>query len=163
MSVTEVRKDTDSMTMTMTARFEAPLERVWRLWSDPRRLERWWGPPSHPATVVDHDLSPGGRVSYYMTGPDERHYHGYWQVQEVDAPRRLRFEDGFADDDGKPNDEMPRTVATVSLRSDGESTVMEIESRFGSREDMDKLLEMGMDEGMREALGQIEALLAEDA
>ena len=53
MTVTAVRKDPDALTMTLTAEFEASPERVWDLWADPRQLERWWGPPTYPATFTD--------------------------------------------------------------------------------------------------------------
>ena len=59
MSVTSVGKDSEALTMTITAEYAAPIERVWDLWADPRKLERWWGPPTYPATFVDHDLTPG--------------------------------------------------------------------------------------------------------
>ncbi len=61
MSVTSVDKDLDRLTITLIADFDAPTERVWELWSDPRKLERWWGPPTHPATVEVHDLTPAVR------------------------------------------------------------------------------------------------------
>ena len=163
MTVTNIDKDPDGLTMRITAEFDAPVERVWRLWSDPRQLERWWGPPTYPATVVDHDLGPNGSVSYYMTSPEGERHHGWWRVQEVDPPNRLRFLDGFADSDGKPNDEMPTTVATVTISEDGGRTVMEIESQFPSREAMDQMIGMGMEEGISAAIGQIDGLLAEDA
>ena len=51
MTVTNVHKDPEALTMTITAEFDAPVERVWQLWADPRQLERWWGPPTYPATV----------------------------------------------------------------------------------------------------------------
>ena len=70
MTVTDVRKDPDALTLTITSVFDAAVDRVWQLWADPRRLERWWGPPTYPATFVDHDLTPGGRVTYFMTGPE---------------------------------------------------------------------------------------------
>ena len=57
MTVTSVHKDFDNLTLTVVADFDAPTERVWQLWADPRHLERWWGPPSHPATVEAHDLT----------------------------------------------------------------------------------------------------------
>ena len=69
MTVTAVRKDPERLTMTIDAEFDASPERVWQLWADPRQLERWWGPPTYPATVTSHDLRPGGRVEYHMTGP----------------------------------------------------------------------------------------------
>ena len=67
MTVTSVRKDPEALTMIVTAELDATVERSWQLWADPRQLERWWGPPTYPATVVDHDLTTGGRVTYYMT------------------------------------------------------------------------------------------------
>ena len=47
MTVTAVRKDAEALTLTLDAEFEAPAERVWQLWADPRQLERWWGPPTY--------------------------------------------------------------------------------------------------------------------
>ena len=63
MPVTDVDKDVDALTMTITAEFEADAERLWELWSDPRQLERWWGPPSHPSTFVEHELTVGARTT----------------------------------------------------------------------------------------------------
>jgi uncharacterized protein YndB with AHSA1/START domain len=146
--------------MTMTAKFDADPERVWELWSDPRQLERWWGPPSAPATFVDHDLSPGSGSAYFMTDSEGKKYHGWWRIEEVEPPRRLRFEDGFADDEGKPKDDLPTTVATVTIAEADGATTMSIESKFDSREGMERVIEMGMDQGLVEALGQIDAILA---
>ncbi len=164
MTVTDVRKDAEALTMTLTARFDAPPERVWRVWADPRQLERWWGPPTHPATVVDHDLTPGGAVHYFMTGPEGEKYHGWWRVTAVDAPNGLEFEDGFADDTGAPNADMPTTTTRVRLDADGDdATVMTVESAFATLEDMEQLASMGMVEGMTQALNQIDTLLAGSA
>jgi uncharacterized protein YndB with AHSA1/START domain len=163
MTVINVQKDLDAMTMKITTKFEAPAERIWRLWSDPRQLERWWGPPTYPASVTEHDISPGGAVAYFMTGPEGDTHHGWWRVEEADPPNLLRFEDGFANADGEPNDAMPTTIATVTLTESNGRTTMEIESRFPSQEGMEKMLEMGTEEGMTLALGQIDDLLAEDA
>ena len=69
MTVTTIDKDTEALTLTLVADFAAPVEAVWELFADPRKLERWWGPPTYPATFVEHDLTPGALVTYYMTGP----------------------------------------------------------------------------------------------
>src|SRR5262249_3628820 len=105
MTVIAVDKDPKTCTMCITADYDASVERVWRLWSDPRLLERWWGPPSYPATFDTHDLTPGGRVAYHMTGPDGDQPRGWWNVLVVDPPHHLELEDGFADADGNPNSE----------------------------------------------------------
>lgn len=160
MPVTDVTKDLDALTMTITAEFDAGAERIWEMWSDPRQLERWWGPPAYPATFVDHDLSPGGRVAYFMTSPEGEKFRGWWRIEEVEPPNRLRFEDGFADDEGRPNEEMPGpSSATVTISEVDGVTTMMIESKFSNREGMEEMIEMGMEQGMTEALGQIDALL----
>src|SRR5262245_411639 len=110
MSVTSVDKDFNSLTLTLVADFDARIERVWQLWADPRRLERWWGPPTYPATVEEHDLTPGGAVAYVMTGPGGERTRGWWRVMAVEPPTSLDFLDGFADKDGKPIADMPTTT-----------------------------------------------------
>ncbi len=162
MTVTNVHKDHEARTMTITAEFDAPIEKVWRLWQDPRFLERWWGPPTYPATFVDHDLSPGGTVTYYMTGPEGEKHHGWWRVVTVDAPRGFTFEDGFADDSGEPNTEMPTMKVRVALMgTSAVGTQMVIETTFPSLEAMNQLAEMGMEEGMTAAMSQMDDLLLE--
>ncbi|WP_442913953.1 SRPBCC family protein [Kribbella sp. NBC_00482] len=158
--MTSVDKDLDALTLTLIADFDAPAERVWDLWADPRKLERWWGPPTHPATMVDHDLTPGGAVTYYMTSPEGEKYHGRWNITAVDVPTSLEFIDAFADSDGKPVDNMPASTTQMQLSSHDGKTRMELRAVFDSREQMDQLLGMGMDEGLKLAVGQMDALLA---
>ena len=163
MTVTAVRKDPETMTMTVDAEFAASARRVWELWADPRQLERWWGPPTYPATMDAHDLRPGGRVDYHMTGPDGDQPRGYWLVDEVDPPHRLTFRDGFANDDGTPNTDLPMGRAEVTITDiGGGRTRMSIVNVFPSTEAMEQVLAMGMEEGMTQAIGQIDALLEED-
>ncbi|HYY12484.1 MAG TPA: SRPBCC domain-containing protein [Kineosporiaceae bacterium] len=162
MTVTDVTTDRAERTLTITAEYPGTPELVWQLWADPRLLERWWGPPSFPATVREHDLRPGGRVTYFMTGPDGEQYHGYWVVESVDEPSALAFEDGFADADGTPSDSMPTSQARVSIEPlDADGTRMVIVSTFPSDEAMEQLVQMGMEEGMRQAVAQTDDLLRE--
>jgi uncharacterized protein YndB with AHSA1/START domain len=164
MTVTAVRKDPLSLTMTLEAEFNASAERVWQLWADPRQLERWWGPPIYPATFTEHDLAPGSRVEYYMTGPAGNRSGGFWEVLEVDTPHRLVFRDGFANADGTPNNDLPMNTVHVRIEEVGQGrTRMSIESVFASTEAMEHVLAMGMEEGLTQAVGQIDAILAESA
>ena len=160
MTVTAVYKDPQALTMTLEAEFDATPERVWQLWADPRQLERWWGPPTYPATFTKHGLSPGTRV---MTGPEGDQPKGYWDILEADAPHRLLVRDGFANDDGTPNEEFPTGEMEVTIEESGDGrTRMSILSRFPSTEAMEQLLAMGQEEGMKQAVGQIDAILAQD-
>lgn len=164
MTVIAVRKDPQTLTMTIEAEFKAPPERVWQLWADPRQLERWWGPPNYPATFTRHEFVPGGRIEYHMTGPDGGKYRGYWELLEMDAPRRLVFSDGFANADGTPNTDLPLTRAHVRIEDVGDGrTRMVFEGVFPSTEAMEQILAMGTEEGLTAAMGQIDAILAEDA
>ena len=164
MTVTAVHKDPSTLTMVLTAEFEASPERVWDQWADPRKLERWWGPPTFPATFTRHALTPGARVEYYMTGPAGEQPHGFWDVVDVEPPNRLSFRDGFANDDGTPNETMAGSRAEVTIEAiGGGRTRMTIASHFPSRDAMELILSMGMEEGLTQAVGQIDAILAEDA
>jgi uncharacterized protein YndB with AHSA1/START domain len=160
MTVIDVRKDPQALTLTLVAEFDAPVERVWEVWADPRRLERWWGPPTWPATFVEHQFVVGGRSRYYMTGPEGEEAGGWWRITAIDAPHRLEFDDGFAGEDGEPNTDMPTTHATVTLEATSSGTRMTTVSTFATLADLEKLSAMGMEEGMRLAMGQIDAVLA---
>lgn len=160
---TTVHKDTSTLTMSFVAHFDASVERIWEMWANPRLLERWWGPPTYPATFEDHDLSPGGQVSYFMTGPDGDTPRGWWRVITVDAPTSLTFEDGFADDDGSPVADSPVMQVQVSLEAADSGTTMTVASRFESLKAMEAVLAMGAEEGMLQAIAQINGLLDESA
>jgi uncharacterized protein YndB with AHSA1/START domain len=150
--------------MTLDAEFDASPERVWQLWADPRQLERWWGPPTYPATFTKHDLAVGSRVEYHMTGPEGDQPKGYWDVLEVEPPRLIVVRDGFANDDGSPNDDFPTGEMRVTIAPIGDGrTRMSIESISPSLEAMEQVLAMGQEEGLKQAVGQIDAILAEDA
>ena len=164
MTVTAVRKDQQTLTMTVDAEFEASPERVWQLWADPRQLERWWGPPTYPATFDAYDLRPGGLVDYHMTGPTGDQPRGYWEFLEIDPPRFLSFRDGFSNEDGSPNTDLPETIGRVTITSiGGGRTRMSMVSEFPSAEAMEQILAFGMEEGLKQAIGQIDAILAEDS
>jgi len=164
MSVTSVIKDPDRLTMTVTAEYDVSAERAWELWKDPRQLERWWGPPTFPATVVDHDFRPGGAVSYYMTGPQGEQPRGWWRILEVEAPRLLVLEDGFADASGQPDASMPTMLMRMSLQDRAAGgVVMTIETTIPSEESMEQLVAMGMEEGFSLAIAQIDGILAVEA
>jgi len=162
MTVTAVQKNTDTLTLDLTAEFDATPERVWQLWADPRQLERWWGPPTYPATFTEHDLTPGAHVAYVMTGPAGDKAPGWWQILDVDPPRSLSFRDGFANEDGTPNPDFPETTVHVAISDVGAGrTRMSIQSRFPTPAAMEQLVALGMVEGLTEAVGQIDAILAE--
>jgi uncharacterized protein YndB with AHSA1/START domain len=160
MSVTSVRKDPQQLTMTMTAEYDVTADRAWQLWADPRQLERWWGPPTYPATFEEHDLTVGGRATYYMTGPGGDKPRAWWKVLEAEPPRRLVLEQGFSDESGEPNAAMPTMVMRVEITDRPGGVTMTIATKFPSVEVMEQLIGMGMEQGLQQAMGQIDAVLA---
>jgi uncharacterized protein YndB with AHSA1/START domain len=160
MSVTSVDTDYDNLTVNLVADFDAPIDQVWELWSDPRKLEGWWGPPTYPATVEKHDLSPGGEVTYLMTGREGDTHHGVWRVTAVGSPSSLEFTDAFADEDGTAIADMPVSTVSVRLTERDGGTRMEMRATFESHEDMETWVNTGTLEGLQQAVSQMDVLLA---
>ncbi|QBX55474.1 SRPBCC domain-containing protein [Nocardioides seonyuensis] len=161
MPVTDVTHDLDNLTLTIVADFAAPPKRVWEVYADPRQLERVWGPPTHPATFVDHDLAPGGRMNYFMTGPEGERYYGYWEVEDVEEPGRFTFVDGFAlDEQFTKNTKLPEGQSTFSFAEHDGGTRATYTSTYASAEALQKVLDMGMVEGATSAINQIDELVA---
>lgn len=160
MPVTDITKDIEHRTLTITASFAAPVERVWALYADPRQLEQVWGPPAYPATFVDHDLSVGSRCTYYMTSPEGDKYAGWWRVTAVDEPRSFAFDDGFADQDFNDNPDLPVSHNVYRFEAADGGTRAVFTTTYDSAEAMQQVLDMGMEEGATEAINQIDGFLA---
>jgi uncharacterized protein YndB with AHSA1/START domain len=164
MSVWSVDKNAEAKTMVITAEFTASIANVWQLWADARLLERWWGPPGFPATFEQLDLTPGGRITYFMSGPDGGDsFDGTWNVIEVDAPTRLVVEDAIVEDDGTPSDGNSMTRMEIDIEAAGDKTRMILTTHFDSLDGMEQAIAMGVEEGMKACMSQIDALLAEAA
>lgn len=161
MSTLTTEKDLEQLTLTFVTEFAATPTRVWQLWEDPRQLERWWGPPTWPATFPKHELVVGSESSYFMTGPDGERAPGWWEITSVDTPRSLTFDDGFADEHGARTAGGPVSHLSVTLDDLDGRTRMTIISRSDTLEDLEQMVGMGMVEGMSAALSQIDTILAD--
>jgi uncharacterized protein YndB with AHSA1/START domain len=161
MPITNVASDPETLSLTITGEYPVSVDRLWRAWHDPRQLEKFWGPPSWPATFTRHDMVAGGRSEYFMTGPNGERSAGYWIFEEVDEGRRFTIVDGFANDDGTPNDELPGTRTEFRFEATDAGSRYTATTRFSDLESMEKLLEMGMVEGATLAAGQIDSVLAD--
>jgi uncharacterized protein YndB with AHSA1/START domain len=161
MPITAVTKDPDALTMTMVAEFGVPVERLWDAYADPRQLERFWGPPEWPATFHRHDLVVGGRSHYTMHGPDGQSSSGFWEFLAVDPGRSFEVRDGFAGEDGEENPAMPDMRMTFVFEPTETGSRMTNTTYFASLQALEQLLEMGMEEGARAAMAQVDAVLAD--
>ncbi|MBN6191164.1 SRPBCC domain-containing protein [Aneurinibacillus sp. BA2021] len=159
MPVTDVTTDADDLTMTVTADFAAPIERVWNAYSDPRQLERFWGPPGWPATFTAWDHTVGGRAVYTMNGPRGEKSTGVWEFLAIEEPHRFEVLDSFADEHGKPLDGFPAQRMSFTFDSTPEGTRMVTTSHFDSVDALEQVVEMGQVEGITMAMGQLDAVL----
>jgi len=159
MPITAVNTDTEALTLTVIADFTAPVRRLWDAYVDARQIEKFWGPPEYPSIFFRHDAAPGGRSSYCMTGPEGDRSCGYWEWVAVDAPRSFEVLDGFAHDDGSPNTEMPSMRMVFEFAETALGSRLTTTTHFNSLEELEQLKGMGMEEGMRAAMGQIDAVV----
>ncbi|MEX1280926.1 MAG: SRPBCC family protein [Acidimicrobiia bacterium] len=161
MPVTSVTKDPEALTMTVVCDFPVPVERLWTAYADPRQLERFWGPPGWPATFTHHEMSPGGRADYHLTGPDGERFHGYWEFVSVEAPHSFEVHDGFAHPDGSPNTDMPAMRLVMQFDATAGGSRSTSVTHFASAEQLEEVLAMGAEEGAVLSMGQLDQLLAD--
>ncbi len=155
MPVTSVTKDPEALTMTVVADFPVPARRLWDAYLDPRTLERFWGPPTYPATFTRHDGCVGGRSEYTMTGPDGSVSHFSWEWVSVDELKSFEVRDGDAGQIPGP----ARMIFT--FEATGAGSRVSATTHFNSVTEMEQLLGLGMEQGTIEAAGQLDAVLAD--
>jgi uncharacterized protein YndB with AHSA1/START domain len=159
MPVKSIDCSPETLTLTAIGEYAVPVERLWEAWADPRTLERFWGPPQWPATFTRHDMTEGGRSEFFMTGPEGQTSHGMWEFERVEPRRCFVVRDGFANPDGSPNAELPGVRMQVSFEATDNGSRFVAVSTFESVEAMERLLAMGMREGLSSALAQLDEVL----
>ncbi|TQJ30456.1 SRPBCC family protein [Microbacterium sp. SLBN-146] len=159
MPVTDVTTDPEALTMTLTADFAAPVDRLWSVFTDPRQLERFWGPPGWPSTFSSFDFTVGGRANYYMTGPRGEIGGGTWEFIEIDPSSSFAVLDAFADEEGNPSTDMPASRMVFAFESTPEGSRLRSTTYFASAEALEQLVGMGMVEGATMAMGQLDRVL----
>lgn len=161
MPITSVTKDPEALTMTVVADFTAAPRRLWDAYLDPRLIERFWGPPTYPAVFTRHDGCVDGRSEYTMTGPDGDVSRGYWEWVAVDELKGFEVRDGFANQDGTANQDMPSMRMTFAFETAPSGSRVTTTTYFASVQAMQTLLDMGMEQGMSLAMGQMDVVLAD--
>lgn len=161
MPITSVAKDPSALTLTVVADFPVPVERLWEAYVDPRRLERFWGPPTWPARFTRHDASAGGLSRYTMTGPQGEVSHGYWEWLSVEPATSFEILEGFSDETGRPNREMPTMRMVFAFASTTTGSQLTTTTHFNTADELAQLLDMGMEQGLRQAMEQMDDVLAD--
>ncbi|PRB11136.1 ATPase [Microbacterium sp. MYb72] len=159
MPVTDVITDAENLTMTVVADFAAPIERVWAAYSEPRQLERFWGPPGWPATFTAWDHTVGGKANYTMNGPRGEKASGTWEFLRIDAPHGFEVLDAFADEEGTPDSDLPSMRMVFTFEPSEVGTRMVTTSHFASADALEQVVSMGAVEGTKMAMAQLDAVL----
>lgn len=159
MPVTSVNTDPVNLTMTLVADFPAPVERLWSVFTDPRQLERFWGPPGWPSTFTAFDMAVGSHAHYRMTGPHGERAHGTWEFLTIDAPTGFSVLDSFADEEGAVLTDMPSMRMVVEFAPTAGGSRLVTTSYFESPEALEKVVEMGVIEGSTLAMNQLDTVL----
>lgn len=161
MPITDVISNAKELTLTVKAEYPVPVTRLWDAYADPRQIERFWGPREWPATFTRHDMSVGGQSNYYMSGPDGQKAHGWWRFLSVTPYQQFEVEDGFADENGLPTESMPTMRMVFRFDESGGGSRFTSTTFFTSVESMEKLVAMGMMEGMKSAMSQIDDVVSD--
>ncbi|GAB1342059.1 SRPBCC family protein [Gemmatimonas sp.] len=161
MPITEVVSNAEALTLTITADYPVPVTRLWDAYVDPRQLERFWGPKEWPATFTRHDMCVGGESHYYMTGPDGTMSRGMFRIVSMEPYRFFESEDVFTDEEGRANPDMPSMRMRFSFEATPSGSRFVSTTWFTSIESMDQLVQMGMIEGTRSAMSQIDDVLTD--
>ena len=161
MPITDVISNAQDLTLAVIADYPVPVARLWDAYADPRQLERFWGPVEWPATFTRHDMAVGGESHYHMTGPDGATSRGWFRFLAVEPQARFEVQDGFADEHGVQNAAMPTMRMTFTFTPTATGARCTTVTTFASVETMQQLVDMGMMEGMRSAMSQIDAVLTD--
>jgi uncharacterized protein YndB with AHSA1/START domain len=143
---------TEERAIVATRLFKAPRELVWRMWTEPEHIARWWGPRGFTCTVREMDVRPGGVWRFVMQGPDGTDYTSEIIYGEVVKPERLSY--------WHSGDRCPAFV-TVTFAVDGDQTRVSTRSLFASAAERERLVKAGAVAGWAETLDRLGEILAQ--
>ena len=130
---------TKTRDLVVTRIFDAPVEQVWKAWSDPDQVMRWWGPHGFTAPVAKMDFREGGTSLVCMSAPGFGDLYNTWTYREIKPMRQIEFIQHFADKDGNKIDpvsiglppDIPKEVRhVVTFKDAGNKTEMTV-TEFG--------------------------------
>lgn len=153
-------------TILITRVFNAPRALVWRAWTDPEHVEKWFGPRGFTTTVEKQELRVGGRSRYVMHGPDGKDYPSEGTFREIVPMERIVTTDEFAEDyDNTTDSDLPAgiilTVLFEDVGDDGTKTRVTLRIQHPTAEEKKKHEDMGVVGGWNSSLDCLEELLSQ--
>jgi uncharacterized protein YndB with AHSA1/START domain len=154
------KKDKASKKIRVTREFDAPVEKVWSTWTQPAYLDEWWAPKPWKTNTQSMDFNKGGKWLYYMQGPDGSKHYCRVDYHSITPNKGFEGQDAFCDEQGNINNDFPSMHWKVDFIPAGDTTKVEVEITFRSDADMEKIIEMGFEEGFAAAHKNLDELLA---
>jgi len=149
------------LVIVITRIFDAPRELVFKMFTDPKHLARFWGPKGFTSTVREMDPRPGGTFRLEMRGPDGAICPCEGLYREVIAPERIVYSGGpdfgYPCGGGLP----PRALVTITFAGHDGKTTLTIDTRFEAAADRDAAVKMGFNTGWASSLDRLANLLEE--
>jgi uncharacterized protein YndB with AHSA1/START domain len=141
----------------ITREFDASRELVWKAWTTPELVRRWWHANRGEMTVCEIDLRVGGAWRYAMVTPDgtEVGFHG--EFREIEPFERLVSTEAY---EGIPDADAHAAVDTLTLTEMGDRTLMTVLVEHPTKEGRDMHIQSGMEEGLQDALDLVEEVAA---
>ncbi|MBC7827119.1 MAG: SRPBCC domain-containing protein [Chitinophagaceae bacterium] len=154
-------KDLAAKKITVVREFNAPVEQVWKAWTESELLDKWWAPKPWKANTKTMNFREGGRWHYYMEGPDGSRHWCLLDYKSIVPNKYFVAEDAFCDENGVVNNDMPSMHWNNQFSPESGRTKVTVEISFAAQADLEKILEMGFKEGFTAAHGNLDELLAE--
>lgn len=160
MTKTIFSKDPANKRMLIQRAFSAPLEQVWKAWTDSALLDQWWAPKPWKAVTKSMEFKEGGVWLYYMQGPEGEQSWAKATYKNIIPLKSFEAVDAFCDEQGVDSAEFPSMQWKTAFKTSEKGTFVEIEIVFTSPEDMEKIIELGFQEGFAAAHDNLDELLA---
>lgn len=156
---TQVTKDFGENSILVPRVFNAPLDKVWQAHTDNQVLDLWWGPLPWKAETKSIDFKAGGYWLYAMVGPENQKQWGRMNYIAIEQYKSIEIEDAFCDEDGKLNNELPVSKGQITFTKTDDGTRVDFKTCYPTLADLEKMTEMGFEQGITICHDQLESLL----
>lgn len=152
----QVKKDLANRKITVTRHFDADPENVWEMWTRPELIDRWWAPKPWRAETRSLDFQPGGKWIYSMVGPNNERHFAMVEYTKIDHLKTFEGTDAFSDEQGNKSVDLPQSNWKVQFKKDGDGTLVTTTVSAAEPGTLEKLLDMGFEQGFVMALDNLE-------
>lgn len=158
---TQITKDAQERSILVSRVFDAPIEKVWQAYTESELLDQWWGPSPWKAETKSMNFKEGGFWLYAMVGPENEKQWSRMNYLAIDAYKSIDIEDAFSDEKGNFNQDMPIGKGKISFIPTTNGVKVDFKSIYRSEEELNKLVEMGFEQGISKCYDQLDDLIKE--